>query len=98
MIIIGSKVDVRGASAVYVVDDMNTPREKPGVDDRRATPLVPTFIVLKAQRCQSTVKKGDRQRASSGRSGGPNVMRCSTPETGSFGLVLSLLIYLNSII
>jgi hypothetical protein len=29
MIIIGSNVDVRGASAVYVVDDMNSPRGNP---------------------------------------------------------------------
>jgi len=49
MIIIGSNVDVRGASAVYVVDDMNTPRERPNADEHRAAPsAVPTFIVLKA--------------------------------------------------
>jgi hypothetical protein len=37
MIIIGKSVDVRGASAVYVVDDMKIPRDRPDVDDVQTT-------------------------------------------------------------
>ncbi|GLQ99962.1 hypothetical protein GCM10007863_43820 [Dyella mobilis] len=33
MMTIGSNVDVRDASAVNVVDDMNTPRERPDAGD-----------------------------------------------------------------